>query len=103
MLTRRVLWLCICVIGCKEHAQQDDADFESPRKARRHQSSSDESSEDGEIDKREEELDAERKEEQVTVTDLSKARITRDMLAKYCLAPWFEDFVKGAFIYLMVC
>jgi len=22
------------------------------------------------------------------------------MLAKYCLAPWFEDFVKGAFIYL---
>ena len=36
----------------------------------------------------------------ITVVDLSKARITRGMLARCCLAPWFEDFVKGAFTYL---
>lgn len=89
---------CSISTADREGRPQDDADFESPRKARRQQSSSDESSEDGEIDKREEELEAERKEEQITVADLSKARITRDMLAKYCLAPWFEDFVKGMLI-----
>lgn len=74
---------------------QDDADYELPRKARRRHSSDDTSSEDGEVDKREEDREAERAAETVTVDDLSRARITRDMLAKNCLTPWFEDLVKG--------
>lgn len=31
----------------------------------------------------------------ITVEDLNKCRLSRDSLAKYCLAPWFEDYCKG--------
>src|SRR5262245_5919181 len=31
----------------------------------------------------------------VTMEDLGKCRLTRDMLAKWCMSPWFEDYVKG--------
>jgi hypothetical protein len=75
---------------------QEEQDGESPKPNR--QESSDESSEDGEINKVEEEYDeAKNKQaaEAVTLEDISKARITRDMLAKYCHAPWFEELVKG--------
>ncbi|KAI6126770.1 hypothetical protein F5141DRAFT_997060, partial [Pisolithus sp. B1] len=60
--------------------------------------------EDGQISKYEEEEERERKlyskksdpdDEPITLSDLGTCRLTRDMLAKYCMAPWFEDYVKG--------
>lgn len=60
--------------------------------------------EDGQITKYEEEEERDRKlfskqpnpdDGPITIEDLSSCRITRDMLAKYCMAPWFEDYVKG--------
>jgi RNA polymerase-associated protein RTF1 len=30
-----------------------------------------------------------------TLEDLNKCRITRDMLSKWCMSPWFEEYVKG--------
>lgn len=77
---------------------------------------SDEDDEDGQITKEEQEEERERRllgnekaslqEEQITVLDLEKIRLDRDSLAKHCLAPWFEDYVKGAFttlIFVMHC
>lgn len=60
--------------------------------------------EDGQITKYEEEEERERKlyskqpdadDEPMTLEALVKCRLSRDMLAKYCMAPWFEDYVKG--------
>lgn len=60
--------------------------------------------EDGQITKYEEEEEKDRKlfskqpnpdDEPITLEVLSTCRLTRDMLAKYCMAPWFEDYVKG--------
>jgi len=33
---------------------------------------------------------------------LEKIRLTRDMLAKFCMAPWFEDLVKEAWVRYLV-
>ena len=33
--------------------------------------------------------------EPITISDINKVRLTRDTLAKYFLAPWFKDYVKG--------
>ncbi|KAI6002167.1 hypothetical protein EDD15DRAFT_1591562 [Pisolithus albus] len=74
------------------------------------ETSSDEE-EDGQISKYEEEEERERKlyskksdpdDEPVTLSDLSTCRLTRDMLAKYCMAPWFEDYVKGAWVRYLI-
>jgi RNA polymerase-associated protein RTF1 len=68
---------------------------------------SDSESEDGQISKRE--LEDERllslggyksgKEEVVdspsTMVDLETCRLTRDLIVKHCVKPWFEDYVKG--------
>lgn len=63
-----------------------------------------EDEEDGQITKYEEEEEKDRKrfakiepqdDEPITLEDLKRCRLTRTMLAKYCMAPWFEDFVKG--------
>lgn len=35
--------------------------------------------------------------EPVTHEDVEKCRLTRDLLAKHALAPWYEDYVKGSF------
>jgi RNA polymerase-associated protein RTF1 len=66
--------------------------------------------EDGQISKQEEEEERQRrlygdrvstkknKEEdsdEITSTDLLMCRITREMIAKHCMAPWFEDYVTG--------
>lgn len=60
--------------------------------------------EDGQITKYEEEEEKDRKlfskqpnpdDEPINLEDLSSCRLTRDMLARYCMAPWFEDYVKG--------
>lgn len=32
----------------------------------------------------------------VTVDELNTVRLTRDLLAKHCMAPWFEEYVKGS-------
>jgi RNA polymerase-associated protein RTF1 len=66
------------------------------------ETSSDEE-EDGQISKFEEEEEKDRKllgksnseDEPITLEDLNKCRITRDSLAKWCMSPWFEDYVKG--------
>jgi RNA polymerase-associated protein RTF1 len=59
--------------------------------------------EDGQISKLEEEEEKDRKlfgkkdlaEEPMTMGDLEKCRLTRDAIAKHCMVPWFEDYVKG--------
>jgi RNA polymerase-associated protein RTF1 len=69
---------------------------------------SDSESEDGQISKQE--LEEERllslggykkssKEEEVetpcTMADLEKCRLTRELIVKHHVKPWFEDYVKG--------
>ncbi|KAI0251556.1 hypothetical protein BJV78DRAFT_1282408 [Lactifluus subvellereus] len=71
---------------------------------------SDEEAEDGQITKFEQEEEKERKllgmalpnDEPMTLDDLNKVRLTRDALAKHFLAPWFEDYVKGAYVRYLV-
>lgn len=78
---------------------QSDRDGSASPKRRSETPSTDSSDEEGQINKAEEAYDnAQSKQaaESVSLGDLEKARITRDMLAKFCLAPWFEDYVKGA-------
>ncbi|THH18000.1 hypothetical protein EW146_g2928 [Bondarzewia mesenterica] len=66
--------------------------------------------EDGQISKFEEEEEKERKlfnkahpdEERIILEDLDKIRVTRDMLAKHCMASWFEDYVKGAWVRFLI-
>lgn len=67
---------------------------------------SDDEEEDGQISKYEEQEERDRKlfdkanvkDEPVTLEDIEKCRLSRDSLEKFCMAPWFEDFVKGLFI-----
>lgn len=63
-----------------------------------------EDEEDGQITKHDEEEEKDRKrfgkvepsdDEPVTMEDIMKCRLTRTMLAKYCMSPWFEDYIKG--------
>ena len=65
---------------------------------------SDEEEEDGQITKYEEEEERDRKlfskvapeeEAPTTVEDLDKCRVTRNQIAKYCMAPWFAEYIKG--------
>ena len=67
---------------------------------------SDEESEDGQItkyDEEEEKLDKlnsaprkwEEEDQPAELADLEKCRLTRGLLAKYCMAPWFQDYVQG--------
>jgi RNA polymerase-associated protein RTF1 len=67
--------------------------------------------EDGQITKYEEEEEKDRKlfskqpnpdDEPITLGDLSSCRLTRDMLAKHCMAPWFEDYVKGGWVRYLI-
>jgi RNA polymerase-associated protein RTF1 len=63
--------------------------------------------EDGQISKLEEEEEKDRKrygksepeEEPITLEDLNKCRLTRDLLVKYWMAPWFEEYIKGMFYF----
>ncbi|KAH9988251.1 hypothetical protein BJV74DRAFT_839646 [Russula compacta] len=71
---------------------------------------SDEEAEDGQITKFEQEEEKERKllgitfpsNEPMTMEDLNRLRLSRDILAKHFLAPWFEDYVKGAYVRYLV-
>ncbi|TRM66956.1 hypothetical protein BD626DRAFT_566014 [Schizophyllum amplum] len=42
------------------------------------------------------------REEDVQLTDMWKVWLTRDMIAKHCYAPWFEDYVKGAWVRYLI-
>ncbi|KAG0703565.1 hypothetical protein DFH29DRAFT_916098 [Suillus ampliporus] len=67
--------------------------------------------EDGQITRYEEEEEKDRKlfsrqpdpaDEPSSLEDLMKCRLTRDKLAKHCMAPWFEDYVKGGWVRYLV-
>jgi len=59
--------------------------------------------EDGQITKHEEEDEKDRKlfgksnpdDEPIMLPDLEKCRLSRDSIAKYCMRPWFGEYVKG--------
>ncbi|KAF8240544.1 plus-3-domain-containing protein [Tricholoma matsutake] len=72
---------------------------------------SDDESEDGQISKYEQEEEKDRKlfkkapspvDEPVTMEVLEKCRLTRDMLARYCMAPWFQDYVQMAWVRYLI-
>ncbi|KAF9442144.1 plus-3-domain-containing protein [Macrolepiota fuliginosa MF-IS2] len=71
---------------------------------------SDGESEDGQITKFEQEEEkvgrifnkASSENEPITVEDLERCRLTRDLLAKHALSPWFEDYVKGAWVRYLI-
>ncbi|KAG6857481.1 hypothetical protein H0H87_002106 [Tephrocybe sp. NHM501043] len=67
---------------------------------------SDDESEDGQISKYEQEEEKERKmfskpaaanDQPANLEDLERCRLSRDMLARHCMAPWFQDYVQSAF------
>ncbi|KAG1903725.1 uncharacterized protein F5891DRAFT_1017998 [Suillus fuscotomentosus] len=67
--------------------------------------------EDGQITRYEEEEEKDRKlfsrqpdpaDEPSSLEDLMGCRLTRDHLAKFCMAPWFEDYVKGGWVRYLV-
>ena len=67
--------------------------------------------EDGQISKFEEDEDMFRKfsgkvkddnDEPITLQEISAIRVTRDILARHCLAPWFEDYVKGTWVRYLI-
>ncbi|KAI0061235.1 hypothetical protein BV25DRAFT_1917187 [Artomyces pyxidatus] len=70
----------------------------------------DEEDEDGQITRYEQEEEKERKllkkanpeEEALTIDDLVRIQLTRDMIAKHCRAPWFEDYLKGAWVRYLI-
>ncbi|KAI0046812.1 plus-3-domain-containing protein [Auriscalpium vulgare] len=70
----------------------------------------DEDDEDGQISKLEQEQERDLKffsqarpdTEPLSIDDLSKIRLTRDQLAKHHLAPWFEDYITGAFVRYLI-
>ncbi|KAI0772759.1 plus-3-domain-containing protein [Trametes elegans] len=69
-----------------------------------------EDEEDGQITKYDEEEERDRKlygksnpdDEPITLDDLDKCRITRNQIAKFCMTPWFEDYVKGAWVRYLI-
>ena len=71
----------------------------------------DEDEEDGQITKFEEQEERERRlygdksapeDEPATLDDLSRIRLTRDMVARFCTRSWFEDFMIGRLIDLVL-
>lgn len=37
-----------------------------------------------------------------TVEDFNRCRLSRDLVAKWCLAPWFKDYVKGSWVRYLI-
>lgn len=65
---------------------------------------SDEEEEDGQFTKYDEEEERDRKlfskiapeeDSPITLEDLKTCHLNRSQIAKYCMAPWFEEYVKG--------
>ncbi|KAG6853749.1 hypothetical protein C0991_001765 [Blastosporella zonata] len=71
---------------------------------------SDDESEDGQISKFEQEEEKERKmfskppvdDQPAGLEDFEKCRLSRDMLAKHCMAPWFQDYVQNAWVRYLI-
>lgn len=74
---------------------------------------SDGESEDGQITKDEQEEERERKllgthkqspaaDEPICIEDLEKCQLTRDKLDKYCMTPWFQEYVQGAWVRFLI-
>ncbi|KAG6915157.1 hypothetical protein DXG01_012974 [Tephrocybe rancida] len=72
---------------------------------------SDDESEDGQITKYEQEEEKERKmfskavipdDQPASIEDLEKCRLSRDLLAKHCMAPWFQDYVQNAWVRYLI-
>ncbi|KAI0634196.1 hypothetical protein C8Q77DRAFT_1110366 [Trametes polyzona] len=69
-----------------------------------------EDEEDGQITKYDEEEERDRRlygksnpdDEPITLEDLNKCRASRGQMVKFCMAPWFEEFVKGAWVRLLI-
>ena len=73
---------------------------------------SDEEEEDGQISKFEEEEERDRRlydrlhpekekfieDDTITLEDLEKVRLSRDMVARLSATPWFEETIKGAWV-----
>ena len=59
-----------------------------------------ESEEDGQITKEQEQQEkffgkANPAEDPITVDDLNKCRLSRNLIAEHCMSPWFEEYVQG--------
>ncbi|KAH8100443.1 hypothetical protein DFH11DRAFT_1525198, partial [Phellopilus nigrolimitatus] len=71
---------------------------------------SSEDEEDGQISKLEQQEEREScllnkakpEDEDLTLEDLEKCRLSRNKLVKYALMPWFEDFVKGSWVRYLI-
>ncbi|KAL0946298.1 hypothetical protein HGRIS_012545 [Hohenbuehelia grisea] len=71
---------------------------------------SDDEEEDGQISKFEQEEEKERKllnqvhpeDEPITLDDLKTCWLSRDLLAKHCMAPWFEEYIKGSWVRYLI-
>ncbi|KAI0356964.1 plus-3-domain-containing protein [Trametes cingulata] len=69
-----------------------------------------EDEEDGQITKYDEEEERDRKlygksnpdDEPITLEDLERCRITRNQIAKFCMAPWFDDYIKGGWVRYLI-
>ncbi|KDQ19023.1 hypothetical protein BOTBODRAFT_28502 [Botryobasidium botryosum FD-172 SS1] len=81
---------------------RDDED--SPSKRRSSTPSGESTDEEGQVNKVEEDdaEDPSKKQDITSCADLEKIRLTRDTLAKFCMAPWFEDLVKEAWVRYLV-
>ncbi|KAI5831895.1 hypothetical protein K523DRAFT_299455 [Schizophyllum commune Tattone D] len=42
------------------------------------------------------------RDEEVTLADMWKIWLTRDMIVKHCYAPWFQDYAKGAWMRYLI-
>ncbi|TIB73763.1 hypothetical protein E3Q23_01406 [Wallemia mellicola] len=73
------------------HDYDDDKYYDKSDLQRSSQSLSD--SEEGELNR-----DEEKDEKPIDTADIHKVSISRTMLADFCYAPFFEDFVKGTFV-----
>ncbi|KAF9463231.1 hypothetical protein BDZ94DRAFT_1298003 [Collybia nuda] len=72
---------------------------------------SDEESEDGQITRLEQEEEKDRKllskiqpvdDQPITMEDLEKCRLTRDLVAKSCMAPWFQEYIQGSWVRYLI-
>ncbi|KAH9931477.1 uncharacterized protein B0H18DRAFT_1116282 [Fomitopsis serialis] len=99
----------------KEKDEKKRTRTSSPRRARSSSPAdmdiSDDEEEDGQISKLEEEEERDRRlydklhpekdkleDDSISLEDLEKVRLSRDMLARLSATPWFEETVKGAWV-----
>ncbi|KAI0725071.1 plus-3-domain-containing protein [Fomitopsis betulina] len=100
----------------KEKDEKKRTRTNSPKRARSSSPAdmdiSDEEEEDGQISKYEEEEERDRRlydklhpekdkfteDDSITLEDLEKVRLSRDMVARLSATPWFEETVKGAWV-----